>query len=349
MASTGKAAMKLATAQALTGSLVVTSTVSSFSISDESIATLDFTYTTGAAEAGTTCQFQVEHSYNETDWVIESISSLSGSTDTLTNLIHTFGGGAGATAYTTQYVIPLCSRFMRVKVKETGSPGNAGSLTVVLTTASGSGQSRNLLSPGAGSATTDVNLVEVGGAVIALGQTTMAGSLPIAIASDQSVIGVGGNIAHDSADSGNPVKIGGKALTAPATAVTANDRVNGMFDVYGRQITMAGLREMKVTQITTITASTAETTILSSDATYKLDVYAIIVNNTSATATEIAVRDATAGTIRFWVACPANDVRGFCLPMDAGHNQSAAANNWTAQAQDSVSSLVITVFAIKNL
>jgi hypothetical protein len=48
-----------------------------------------------------------------------------------------------------------------------------------------------------------------------------------------------GNVAHDSGDSGNPVKIGGKAYnfdgTAPGTAVAENDRANFICDVYGRQ------------------------------------------------------------------------------------------------------------------
>ena len=41
---------------------------------------------------------------------------------------------------------------------------------------------------------------------------------------------VAGDIAHDAADSGNPVKIGGKAASSAPTAVTAADRVNAYFD-----------------------------------------------------------------------------------------------------------------------
>jgi len=48
-----------------------------------------------------------------------------------------------------------------------------------------------------------------------------------------------GDIAHDATDSGNPIKIGGKAYnldgTAPGTAVAENDRVHFIGDVYGRQ------------------------------------------------------------------------------------------------------------------
>jgi hypothetical protein len=47
-----------------------------------------------------------------------------------------------------------------------------------------------------------------------------------------------GNVAHDAVDSGNPVKVGGKALLNSAdlpTATASNDRVDFMADEYGRQ------------------------------------------------------------------------------------------------------------------
>lgn len=43
-----------------------------------------------------------------------------------------------------------------------------------------------------------------------------------------------GSVAHDSADAGNPVKIGGKAISAFPTAVTANDRSNIYTNLYGQ-------------------------------------------------------------------------------------------------------------------
>lgn len=48
---------------------------------------------------------------------------------------------------------------------------------------------------------------------------------------------VGGDVAHDAADSGNPVKAGGKAVAAFPTAVTANDRANFLTDLFGRVLT----------------------------------------------------------------------------------------------------------------
>jgi len=49
---------------------------------------------------------------------------------------------------------------------------------------------------------------------------------------------MGGEIAHDVADSGNPVKIGGYAATSAfPSAVASGDRVNALFDRTGRIVT----------------------------------------------------------------------------------------------------------------
>jgi hypothetical protein len=45
-----------------------------------------------------------------------------------------------------------------------------------------------------------------------------------------------GDVAHDAADSGSPIKIGGKAFTSTPTPVADADRVNAQFDEYGRQV-----------------------------------------------------------------------------------------------------------------
>lgn len=162
-------------------------------------------------------------------------------------------------------------------------------------------------------------------------------------------IAAGGDVANDAADSGNPVKIGGKALTAIPAAVTANDRIQSMFDVYGRQISMSALREMRGNQVTTITNSTSETTIVTADATYKLDLYGLIVTNTSATPLNVAIKDSNAGTTRMNIAVPANETRGFMLPADAGHKQNAVNTTWTATCSASVTSVIITALFANSL
>lgn len=53
---------------------------------------------------------------------------------------------------------------------------------------------------------------------------------------------VSGDVAHDSADAGEPVKMGFRAVdpTSPPSDVAANDRANGISDLKGRQIVTLG-------------------------------------------------------------------------------------------------------------
>lgn len=46
----------------------------------------------------------------------------------------------------------------------------------------------------------------------------------------------GGGVANDGVDSGNPVKVGGRAVTATPTAVASGDRADFTTDTYGRQL-----------------------------------------------------------------------------------------------------------------
>lgn len=144
----GRSSIALANNLTLTGAYAILG--EAFRISDESLCTLDITYTTGAAESNNEFNFILEFSYDGVNnWVQESLSNISGSTDTLTPVDHKVSGAAATTAYTGQYVLPLCSRFVRVKGKETGVAANFGTATMISTRAPASGQSRNLETGGA--------------------------------------------------------------------------------------------------------------------------------------------------------------------------------------------------------
>jgi len=56
------------------------------------------------------------------------------------------------------------------------------------------------------------------------------------ILSPTSETEVEGDVAHDAADAGNPVKIGGKGSASAPAAVTDGDRVNAYFDRNGRLV-----------------------------------------------------------------------------------------------------------------
>jgi hypothetical protein len=158
-----------------------------------------------------------------------------------------------------------------------------------------------------------------------------------------------GNIAHDAVDAGNPVKVGGQARTTNPTAVSDADRSNFITDKLGKQVVVGSIRDLKVQQQTTITTSTSETTVLTAVASTFLDVYGVICTNISGTGVHVIFKDSTSGTERFRIYVPATETRGFMLPESAAHNQSAVNNNWTATCSGSITSLYITMFAVKNI
>src|SRR5687767_9951497 len=49
---------------------------------------------------------------------------------------------------------------------------------------------------------------------------------------------VGGNVAHDAADSGNPQKVGAQARSTDPTAVASADRANLIADLLGKLIVL---------------------------------------------------------------------------------------------------------------
>lgn len=161
--------------------------------------------------------------------------------------------------------------------------------------------------------------------------------------------GVSGDTAHDAADAGQPVKIGFKAVSTNVTRVASADRVDGAADLAGRQVVQLGhSRELRGKQTTTISASTAETTVVSQAASTFNDLVALIISNTSAaTNTRIDFRDTTGGSVLFSLMCPAAQTTGFTL---AGSSipQTTVNTNWTAQCGTSTTDIRVLAIFEKN-
>ncbi|MEO5949837.1 MAG: hypothetical protein ABIQ04_00140 [Candidatus Saccharimonadales bacterium] len=138
------------------------------------------------------------------------------------------------------------------------------------------------------------------------------------------------------------------AQTANPAAATAGNLVGALADKLGKQVVVGSIRDLKANQITTITASTAETTIVTAVASSFLDLYGLIVTNTSPTAINVVIKDATAGTTRLTIAVPGNDTRGLMLPESGAIKQSAVTNNWTATVSNAVTSVIITALTVAN-
>jgi hypothetical protein len=97
------------------------------------------------------------------------------------------------------------------------------------------------------------------------GQATMAASLPVVIASNQSSLSVSqgsewsvwaaSNVLHGEPDADGPIKIGGLASAAVPTAVDNGDRVNAWFALNGQQATMLATSDGNLIDNATGTAS----------------------------------------------------------------------------------------------
>lgn len=104
-------------------------------------------------------------------------------------------------------------------------------------------------------------------------------------------------------------------------------------------------RENKVRQQTTI-ASTTATVVLTSASAVFLDVYGCVVANTSASAAVVRFKDNT--TLAYVIAVPAGETRGFMLPESGAMAAAAAGTQWTATLDSAVSSVEVTMLALKN-
>lgn len=111
-----------------------------------------------------------------------------------------------------------------------------------------------------------------------------------------------GDVAHDSPDSGNPVKIGGRARTSDITVVSNNDRTDAIFDKIGRQVIAPyAIPENFVSGATTdITGTTPTTVIAAPTAGLHLYITQILVTNSHATVgTFVNITEESTGTVLY--------------------------------------------------
>lgn len=161
---------------------------------------------------------------------------------------------------------------------------------------------------------------------------------------------ISGDVAHDTLDSGNPMKIGGKARTSLGIAVAHDDRVDAVFDKVGRQVVvLSSVRELvsSATNAAAITGTT-ETTIIPAVASEYHDLLAIIITNSSTIPTLIQIRDTTGGTVIMNVYSMAGTTTIIPIAL-APIPQTTVNTNWTAQAVTLSSSLFIMMQYTKNI
>lgn len=207
---------------------------------------------------------------------------------------------------------------------------------------------------------------------VAAGSGALTGNAPVvnaalyvattaAVASSAGVqkVGIAGGVAGAAIDGAiaaappaNALQIGIKAATANPANATAGNQVAIMGDKAGRPVVTAGnVRELIGVQTTVITASVAETTIITAGGAGVFnDLSHISITTTDVVAAVITIKDATAGTTRLTFEYPPTAAAvgpltcDFAIPIP----QAAAANNWTATVSVNAGAVAINCVFVKN-
>lgn len=147
-----------------------------------------------------------------------------------------------------------------------------------------------------------------------------------------------GNVAEDSAASGNPVTIGVSAQQGDKTAVTSGDIIRPVADLLGKLISYPYAQAQRTfTGVSTHTSDTSAKTLRGAQGTgVRNYVVAVNVYNSSSTNTRITISD---GTTSFVCGAPANDTAYCGLPVPWRAVGDTAV---TATCADSVASVYVT-------
>lgn len=109
-----------------------------------------------------------------------------------------------------------------------------------------------------------------------------------------------GNVAHDAPDSGNPVKIGGRARSSEIAPVANDDRTDAIFDLTGKQIVLpySNPENFVSGAITSAMTGTTSTSIIAAPASgLRNYITTIVVSNSHATVgTDVVIQDGDGGT-----------------------------------------------------
>lgn len=178
---------------------------------------------------------------------------------------------------------------------------------------------------------------------VTIGAVELAAAQTLATVTTVSTL-TGGGVAHDSADSGNPVKIGAKVETSPKgiTVAADGDRTDMYADADGLLMVKIGHSNADLVseRVSDTAGTSAAFTNFSAVASTYNYVTAISVHNAHAsTNAYVDFRDGTAGSVLYTLALPAN---GGAI-ISAGGSPLFRTSANTALAYD-VSAAVTTVY-----
>ena len=134
-----------------------------------------------------------------------------------------------------------------------------------------------------------------------------------------------GDVAHDGADSGNPVKVGAKATSAEPAAVANDDRVNLIADLVGKLITLPYASPENFLSGTASATDTSDTAVLAAaGAGVRNYVTSIVVHNASSTDAYVTIKDGA--TARLVIPAPAKSGATHTLPVPLRGTANTAVN-----------------------
>jgi len=212
---------------------------------------------------------------------------------------------------------------------------------------------------------TVTNISQLGGAAIAMGTgVRSAGTLRVTVATDDSVpvtiasvpshavtnagtfaVQGAGDVAHDAADSGAPVKIGAFAETSVsgATSVADGDRTNLKAGIDGVLLVRPHSNlEDRVSSIASVTDGSSTSLVAAQGAGIRFCATTLIVSNSSATNVTVDIRDGTAGSVIATIPAAAN-MGGAIVPLQTPLCTTA---NTAMAADPSASASTVAVTAI---
>ena len=178
----------------------------------------------------------------------------------------------------------------------------AGELNVLATAQPGTDIGDVTINNAAGASAVNI---QDGGNTITVDGTVTAAQATAANLNAQVV----GNVANDAADSGNPVKVGGKANLNEPTAVGDADRVDAWMDRHGRLVVLGGHANPETPVNVTATASGDTAVIAAPGAGVSLHICKGSVHNSGSTPIQVALQ-ANGSATDVWAAELASDGGG---------------------------------------
>lgn len=182
---------------------------------------------------------------------------------------------------------------------------------------------------------------------IAAGNGTNGGALRVTVASDSTgALIANGNVAHDAADSGAPVKTGAKATSglAGATMVADADRVDNVADLDGAQIVRPYCPLPDVVSGNATNTDGASTEVIAAQATgVRTYITTAILTNMSASNIYVELKDGT--TVKATIPVPANSgcVVTFPAPL-----RGTAATAWNYDPSAAATTTFCTLVGFKS-